>query len=84
MEDRDSARHDSIGDAVEAAKSGFARLPVGLLQDGGEELLADEGVTVRCIIAADGGLPEEPGRSRRGRRRRTRLLTVGSRLAHGR
>jgi prolyl-tRNA synthetase len=47
----------TIGEAVEAANSGFARLPLSLLDDGGEELLAREGVTVRCIVSEDGGLP---------------------------
>jgi prolyl-tRNA synthetase len=47
----------SIGEAVEAATSGFARIEVGLLKDGGEETLAREGITVRCLMSADLGLP---------------------------
>ena len=47
-----------IGEAIEAAQSGFARIPAGLLREGGEESLAREGVTVRCLVAPDMGLPK--------------------------
>jgi prolyl-tRNA synthetase len=47
----------SIEEAIEAAKSGFARIPAGLLKGGGEESLAREAVTVRCLISPDMGLP---------------------------
>jgi prolyl-tRNA synthetase len=48
---------DTLTDAVAAAKTAFARLSARLLRDGGEEELATEGVTVRCLLAPDGGLP---------------------------
>jgi prolyl-tRNA synthetase len=56
---RDAATHDVAGidEAVEAAQQGFARLPWGLVGDEGEAQLAGKGITVRCLTAADGGLP---------------------------
>jgi prolyl-tRNA synthetase len=47
----------NIDEAIEAAKSGFARIGATLLQAGGEESLAREGVTVRCLVSPDLGLP---------------------------
>jgi prolyl-tRNA synthetase len=56
---RDAATHDVAGidEAVEAAQQGFARLPWGLVRGDGEAQLAGKGITVRCLTAADGGLP---------------------------
>jgi prolyl-tRNA synthetase len=48
---------DSVEDAVEAAKVGFAKVPWDLLKDGGEAVLAKDAITVRCLQTADGGLP---------------------------
>jgi prolyl-tRNA synthetase len=57
--DEHVAEVDDFSDALEAAKTGFARVPWGLVGDsGGEERLAVEGVTVRCLQRADGSLPE--------------------------
>jgi prolyl-tRNA synthetase len=55
---RDAATHDVAGidEAVEAAQQGFARLPWGLVRGEGEAQLAGKGITVRCLMAADGGL----------------------------
>jgi len=47
----------SIEEAAEGAKVGFARVPWDLLKEGGEARLAQDAVTVRCLQAADGGLP---------------------------
>ncbi len=50
---------DDIVGAVEAAKSGFARLPWQALGEAeGEQRLAVEGITVRCLQRPDGSLPE--------------------------
>jgi prolyl-tRNA synthetase len=46
-------------DAIAASKSGFARLPAAALADGGEKKLASDGVTVRCLLTPDGGLPND-------------------------
>jgi len=56
--DEHIAEVDGFADAVEAAKSGFARLPWALLAGDGEQRLAVEGITVRCLQRADGSLPE--------------------------
>lgn len=58
---RDSRTVDvtSIEDAVEAAATGFARLPWRLVGDEGEARLAAESLTVRCIQNADGTLPAD-------------------------
>jgi prolyl-tRNA synthetase len=56
---RDSAMTDvgGIEEAVDAAQTGFARLRWGLLRGDGETQLAGKGITVRCLMAADGSLP---------------------------
>jgi prolyl-tRNA synthetase len=58
-----TAEVGSIAEAAEAAQRGFARLPWALVRGEGEARLAGQGVTVRCLQTADGGLPtsEEDG-----------------------
>jgi prolyl-tRNA synthetase len=56
--DERTAEVSSLEEAAEAAKVGFARLPWELVRDGGEERLAADAVTVRCLLRADGGVPE--------------------------
>jgi prolyl-tRNA synthetase len=46
----------TLEEAVEAAGSGFAVLPAELLGAGGEDRLAEAGVTVRCLQRPDGSL----------------------------
>jgi prolyl-tRNA synthetase len=48
----------SLDEAVEAARTGFARLPYDLVRGEGETQLATESVTVRCLQRPDGALPE--------------------------
>lgn len=48
----------TIEDAAEAAKTGFARIAWSKLGPEGETILAGKGVSVRCLQAADGSLPE--------------------------
>ncbi|MER6071635.1 proline--tRNA ligase [Streptomyces sp. NPDC001817] len=51
-------------EAVEAAATGWARIPWSALGPEGEAGLAERGVSVRCLIAADGSVPEsedQPG-----------------------
>jgi prolyl-tRNA synthetase len=57
---RDSRTTDvtSLDEAVEAAATGFARLPWRLVGDDGEARLAAEALTVRCIQNPDGTLPD--------------------------
>jgi prolyl-tRNA synthetase len=47
----------SIDEAADASQTGFARLPWRLVRGDGEAQLAGKGITVRCLMAADGGLP---------------------------
>jgi prolyl-tRNA synthetase len=47
----------SLGEAEEAAQDGFARVPGGLLSEGGEAKLNATGVTVRALQRPDGTLP---------------------------
>jgi prolyl-tRNA synthetase len=48
----------TVEDAVEGAATGFARVPWDLLRDGGEARLAQDAVTVRCLLRADGSIPD--------------------------
>ncbi len=64
--DRDARTSDcsTVPEALEAAATGFARIPWAALADGGVEQLARDAVTVRCLQTPDGGLPssdDEPG-----------------------
>jgi prolyl-tRNA synthetase len=54
----------SIGEAREAAQTGFARIPWAALGETGEADLAAGAVTVRCLQTPDGEVPrseDEPG-----------------------
>ncbi|WTW97519.1 proline--tRNA ligase [Streptomycetaceae bacterium NBC_01309] len=48
----------SIDEAVEAAATGWARMPWADLGAAGEAKLAEQGVSVRCLVTADGGVPD--------------------------
>jgi prolyl-tRNA synthetase len=47
----------SVDEAIEAARSGFAVLPWSAVGDDGEDRLAAEGITVRCLQRPDGTVP---------------------------
>jgi prolyl-tRNA synthetase len=54
----------SPDEAVEACRTGWARIPWSKVGLDGEARLAEHGVTVRCLQTADGGIPgedDEPG-----------------------
>ncbi|MGW4202047.1 proline--tRNA ligase [Streptomyces sp. NPDC004726] len=54
----------TIEEAAEAASTGWARIPWATLGPAGEARLAEQGVSVRCLVAADGSVPEsddQPG-----------------------
>ena len=66
VERRDANTVDvtTVDEAAEAARTGFARIPYATLGDEGEDQLAAEGISVRCLQSADGGVPardDEPG-----------------------
>jgi prolyl-tRNA synthetase len=48
----------TLEDAVEAATAGWARMPWSDLGTDGEARLAERAVSVRCLVRADGSLPE--------------------------
>ncbi|BBB00465.1 putative prolyl-tRNA synthetase [Actinacidiphila reveromycinica] len=47
----------TVGEAVEAAADGWARIPWADLGAEGEAKLAEQGVSVRCLVAEDGSVP---------------------------
>ncbi|MFE9451127.1 proline--tRNA ligase [Streptomyces sp. NPDC006739] len=50
----------TIDEAVEAVGAGgWARVPWGVLGEDGEATLAEHAVTVRCLVAEDGSVPED-------------------------
>jgi prolyl-tRNA synthetase len=51
----------TIDAAVEAAGSGWARMPWADLGEDGERKLAQDGVTVRCLVRPDGSVPDSDG-----------------------
>ena len=54
------AEASTFDEAVEASRTGFAKVPYDLVRgDEGEKRLATESVTVRCVQRADGSLPAE-------------------------
>lgn len=53
-----TAEVTTIDDAREAAQTGFARIPWAALGVEGERKLAESAITVRCLVRADGEIPE--------------------------
>ncbi|GLF98993.1 proline--tRNA ligase [Streptomyces yaizuensis] len=61
-EHRESRTADvtTVADAIEAATSGgWARIPWSVLGQEGEATLAEQAVSVRCLLAEDGSVPTE-------------------------
>jgi len=54
-----TAAVDDLAEAVRAARSGFARLPLARLGEDGEARLNAEGITVRLVRRPDGELPSD-------------------------
>jgi len=48
----------TIDEAIEAAATGWARIPWANLGVEGEAALAAQGITVRCLVMPDGSLPD--------------------------
>ncbi|MFJ4987514.1 proline--tRNA ligase [Streptomyces sp. NPDC088732] len=48
----------TIGEAAEAAATGWARIPWADLGPEGEAKLAEQGVSVRCLLTEDGAVPD--------------------------
>ncbi|GAA1586311.1 proline--tRNA ligase [Kribbella karoonensis] len=53
----------TVGEAIEAAASGWARLPYDVIGEDGEDRLGESGITVRCLQRPDGSLPVEDDES---------------------
>ncbi|MBB4712331.1 hypothetical protein BJ965_002213 [Streptomyces luteogriseus] len=54
-----TAEVSTFEEAVEAASAGgWARIPWATLGEEGESRLADHAVTVRCLVAEDGSVPD--------------------------
>ena len=47
----------TVAEALDAARTGFARIPYAALGESGEDELAREAVTVRCLQRPDGSVP---------------------------
>ncbi|MEV8510155.1 proline--tRNA ligase [Actinoplanes sp. NPDC051475] len=48
----------TLGEAIEAAQTGWARVPWSAVGTEGEAEANGKAVTVRCLLSADGGVPE--------------------------
>jgi prolyl-tRNA synthetase len=48
----------ALEEAAELSATGWARLPWDLVGADGEARLAEQGVTVRCLLRADGDVPD--------------------------
>ncbi|MBM7790605.1 proline--tRNA ligase [Tenggerimyces flavus] len=48
----------SIDESVEASAAGWARIPWAVVGTEGETLLAQSGITVRCLVRPDGSVPD--------------------------
>ena len=66
----------TIAEAAEAAATGWARIPWADLGAEGEAKLAEQGVSVRCLVAEDGSVPDARGRPGHPGDRGARLLSV--------
>jgi prolyl-tRNA synthetase len=51
----------SVDEALEAGRTGFARIPWEAVGDDGEDRLAEHGITVRCLQREDGSVPDDAG-----------------------
>ena len=59
-----TAEVSTVDEAIEAAPTGWARLPWSAVGVEGEDKANAQGVTVRCLTRADGSVPDsedEPG-----------------------
>jgi len=48
----------SVVEAIDVAQTGFAKLSWDLVGPGEEAQMNNEAVTVRCLVRADGSIPE--------------------------
>jgi prolyl-tRNA synthetase len=55
-----TARVGTIGDAIDQARGGAARIPWAALGPDGERRLLADGISVRCLVGGDGAPPGDP------------------------
>jgi prolyl-tRNA synthetase len=55
---RRTAEVTSVSQAIEAASTGWATLPWSAVGSEGEVELNAQGITVRCLVRAGGGVPD--------------------------
>jgi prolyl-tRNA synthetase len=53
-----TAEVTSVAEALEAAQTGFARIPWSAVGEDGERALYEQAISVRCLQTVDGDLPE--------------------------
>jgi prolyl-tRNA synthetase len=58
MREERTADVDTLEEAIEAANRGFARIPMGALGADGEDRLATQALSIRCLQRPDGSLAE--------------------------
>jgi prolyl-tRNA synthetase len=58
MRESRTAEVSSLDEAIEAASTGWARLPWAAVGDAGEARANEVGVTVRCLLRPDGSVPD--------------------------
>lgn len=58
LRDARTAEVGTVADAAAAAATGWARIPWSTLGVAGEARLAADGITVRCLVRPDGGVPD--------------------------
>ncbi|MDA0158953.1 proline--tRNA ligase [Solirubrobacter ginsenosidimutans] len=58
--DRLTSRVTTIGEAIEQARVGAARVPWATLGLDGERRLLEAGISVRCLVREDGALVDDP------------------------
>ena len=63
LRDQHIANAATLEQALEAAQTGFARVPYSALGTEGEATLGKSAVTVRCLQRTDGGVPESEDES---------------------
>jgi prolyl-tRNA synthetase len=50
----------TIDEAIEAGRTGFARIPWQAVGDDGEDRLGEHAISVRCLQTPEGGVPDDP------------------------
>jgi prolyl-tRNA synthetase len=60
LRDQLTSRAETLQEAVERARAGAVRVPWATLGADGERRLLEHGISVRCLVRADGRPPDDP------------------------